>query len=92
MCIHRYCICSKGFCLRIGLDHLNLDSMLVVAIKILQTGTNKRPFTIYKGDYQFKCVKMLSLYLQFMTSAKITKNKNIICTVTKTRRKNTEYK
>lgn len=61
--------------------------MLVVAIKILQTGTNRRPFTIYKGDYQFKCVKMLSLYLQFMTSAKITKNKKIICTVTKTRRK-----
>lgn len=67
--------------------------MLVVAIKILQTGTNRRPFTIYKGDYQFKCVKMLSLYLQFMTSAQITKNKKIICTVTKTRRKKkTEYK
>lgn len=63
--------------------------MLVVAIKILQTGTNRRPFTIYKGDYQFKCVKMLSLYLQFMTSAQITKNKKIICTVTKTRRKKT---
>jgi len=64
--------------------------MLFVAIKILQTGTNRRPFTIYKGDYQFKCVKMLSLYLQFMTSAQITQNKKIItCTVTKKRRKKT---